>query len=179
MEDPQAPEQLKSRYRNARFGEKWLETIKYNYKMRNLRVNGERSSVPLDWKNQLQGIIRCVNLFNFPAKDVFNFDETGLFYRAQPRYTLAAKGDDGAGRKDDKTRVTLGVLVNGDGSEKSVMIIGKAKTPHGTSAQFWSDLGIDYYSQGKAWMNSTIFQDFLSRWDSELKKEGRSVVSEA
>ena len=69
-------------------------------------------------------------------------DETGLFYRAFPKYTLAKKSDDGAGRKEDKSRVTILFSVNGDGSDRNIYMIGKSKSPRGTSPELFRQHGI-------------------------------------
>jgi len=52
-------------------------------------------------------------------KDIFNADETGLFYRCTPDKTLAFKSERCSGGKKSKERITLLVGANNmDGSEK-------------------------------------------------------------
>ncbi|CAK8567217.1 unnamed protein product [Lathyrus sativus] len=53
----------------------------------------------------------------FPMKDVFDMDKTGLFYRLQDDHSLATKQLEG--RKQDKERVTVVICCNEDGSEKN------------------------------------------------------------
>jgi len=75
-------------------------------------VSGESGDVNVqvadDWKIKLQQMKREKN-----PEDIFNADETGLFYRSK---TLAFKGKCG---KQCKERITLLVGGNMDGSEKS------------------------------------------------------------
>ena len=70
--------------------------------MCNLRVNGERASVPENVSLLMEPIIDKIRLMNIPINRIYNWDETGLFYRAMPKYTLAAEGDDGAWAKESR-----------------------------------------------------------------------------
>src|SRR5258707_3441214 len=61
-------------------------------------------------------------------QDIFNMDETGLFWKLTPNRTLATEARGGG--KKSKDRVTLALTVNGDGSEKlEPWIIGKSQNP--------------------------------------------------
>ena len=55
-----------------------------------------------DFKERISGV-----LSKYEPKDVFNCDETGLFYRALPDRTLAQKGDKVKGGKQSKERLTV------------------------------------------------------------------------
>ena len=112
---------------------------------------------------------KIINSLAGPA-DVWNWDETGLFYRSTPMGTLARKGDDGAGAKGDKLRITLLLCVNGDGTKKEMVLIGKSAKPRGTSPEYWQSKGIKYYSNNKAWMNAKIFMELLEDFDSKLTR---------
>ena len=64
----------------------------------------------------------------YEPRNVFNFDETAIFYRLPPNRTLATIKR--KGKKKDKERFTLGLCCNLDGSEKiKPFVIGKSKTP--------------------------------------------------
>jgi DDE superfamily endonuclease len=68
----------------------------------------------------------------------------------------------------DKGRFTVLTGVNGDGSSKSAVVIGKSKTPNGTSPQFWSENRIKYFSNATGWMNCKIFRSLVKDFDSTL-----------
>ncbi|MBA0736684.1 hypothetical protein Gogos_010207 [Gossypium gossypioides] len=55
-------------------------------------------------------------LENFDWKNIYNMDETDLFYRLQADHSLATKQLEG--RKKDKERLTVVVCCNEDGSDK-------------------------------------------------------------
>ena len=139
-------EEVNAKYSKATFGDSFVDNLKARFQYRGLRVNGERASVNEEETEQKMAIIRerIIKSLAGPA-DVWNFDETGLFYRSTPTMTLARKGDDGAGSKGDKLRVTLLLCVNGDGTKKEMVLKGKSKNPRGTNQAYWESKGIKYY----------------------------------
>ncbi|OAD76846.1 hypothetical protein PHYBLDRAFT_103563, partial [Phycomyces blakesleeanus NRRL 1555(-)] len=65
----------------------------------------------------------------FERQDIFNFDETSLFYKQPPTRTIS--GQAVSCLKADKMRLTVGLLCNSDGSLKfDPIIIGKHAKSH-------------------------------------------------
>ncbi len=87
-----------------------------------------------------------------------------------PRYTLASISDDGAGSKEDKLRITAMLSVNGDGSDTTVVLIGKSKTPRGCNEEYWRNHGFDYYFNSKAWMTGQIFKTLLRKFVERVRE---------
>ena len=56
---------------------------------------------------------------NYKACDIFNAEETGLFYKLMPNKTLQLKGEKCHGGKKSKERLTVLAKSNMDGSEKN------------------------------------------------------------
>jgi len=139
-----------------------------------LRINGERAATPDDYQEAMSTIVDTIESLNLPASRIFNWDETGIFYRSLPKYTLAPMGDSGAGGKDDKARVTALVCVNGDGSHRSIVLIGQSKVPRGTGTKFWRDNGVRYFSNENSWMTREIFGSLLADFDHSL--DGPAVL---
>jgi hypothetical protein len=54
----------------------------------------------------------------YPERDIFNDNETGLFFRLTPERTLKFKGEKCVGGKISKDRVTVLVCANADGTKK-------------------------------------------------------------
>jgi hypothetical protein len=78
-----------------------------------------------------------------------------------PSETLATKNL--PGKKKHKTRITIGLFCNMDGSSKEFpVIINNAKNPRCFKGYEVSKLPIHYYSNKKAWMTSNIFVDWLN-----------------
>jgi DDE superfamily endonuclease len=99
-------------------------------------------------------------------------DETGLFYRMQPRRSLSTKAL--SGTKVSKERLTLTICTNESGSHKlPCWVIGKSKNPRafkGIKGRDVAALGVQWYANSKAWMLSEIFLDFVKWFNKEVKK---------
>ena len=72
---------------------------------------------------------------NYPLKNIYNMDESGLFYRIGPRKSYLAPTNSSQTIKEtdlqgEKARVSIVLCVNGDGSDNlSVRYIGHAAYP--------------------------------------------------
>ncbi|UYV71905.1 hypothetical protein LAZ67_9001013 [Cordylochernes scorpioides] len=84
----------------------WLDGFKERNKISFKTICGESGAVNLQvaeqWKNNLRELIQDKD-----ARDVFNVDETGLFFKCTPDKTLAFKHEKCHGGKLSKERVTL------------------------------------------------------------------------
>ena len=93
-----------------------------------LELTGERGAVDPevteDWKTRLPTICQ-----GYALKDIFNADETGVYYRALPTRGLVQKGEDAAGLKKNMNRVTALVACSAAGEKLKPFIIGKSKNP--------------------------------------------------
>lgn len=150
----------------------WLEKFKLRHGIKSFRRFGESGSVDIhDMENKLEAIREKVD--KFPLKDVFNMDETGLFYRLQADHSLATKQLEG--RKQDKERLTVVICCNSDGSEKvPLWIIGKYAKPRCFKNVNMSSLNCEYRFNKRAWMTSVIFEEYI-RW-FDKKMHGRRVL---
>jgi len=97
----------------------------------------------------------------------------------RPDSTIARKGETVRGAKKNKTRVTVFVTVNSDGSDKRrAWLINKSKTPVAfRKAKINPDnLPIVYKSNKKAWMLSGIWYEFLGKLNDDMKAQGRHIA---
>jgi len=76
------------------------------------------------WKEQVKTIME-----EYEARDIWNFDETGCFYRALPEKTLAQKKSNCKGGEKAKQRLTIAFIANAVGEKESPIVIGKAAKP--------------------------------------------------
>jgi hypothetical protein len=66
----------------------------------------------------------------YSDSDIFNTDETGIFFRLTPNKTLTFKAEKCAGGKLSKDRITVFVCANSNGTEKrKLFVTGKSKSP--------------------------------------------------
>lgn len=107
--------------------------------------------------------------------DIFNADETALFYKLLPSKTLTYKGDSCAGGKRSKERVTVMVAANMTGTEKlPLFVIGKSLKPR--CFKNIRTLPAEYTANRKAWMTREIFKQWLIKLDRKFELSSRKVL---
>ncbi|KAL4098294.1 hypothetical protein QTP88_022932 [Uroleucon formosanum] len=106
-----------------------------------------------DWKNELFNL-----LVDYDARDIFNADETGLFYKCLPDSTLTFKNEKCHGGKNSKERITVMLAANMDGSQKlKPLMIGKFANPR--YFKNVKSFPLIYRSNKKAWMTDVLFTE--------------------
>ncbi|XP_067686985.1 tigger transposable element-derived protein 6-like [Haliotis asinina] len=106
---------------------------------------------------------------------IFNADETGLFYKLVPQRTLHLKGDKCHGGKKSKERITVLTAANMSGTEKlKLLVIGKSEKPR--CFKNVRSLPVDYRSNGKAWMTSDLFTEWVNKLDQSMRRQNRKVL---
>ena len=145
--------------------------------IRNLAIQGEKASADSgaaeDFQHEFPSLISGYNV-----DQIFNCDETGLYYRCLPDKTLASAFEKRAdGRKKAKDRVTVSACANVTGSIKlPLLFIGKAKRPRCFKNTNMDSLPVIYRNQKNAWVNTEIFSSwfhdqFVSYVQRELKSK--------
>ena len=129
------------------FSNGWIEKFKQRHNLHKVIMHREAASAPLESlpaeRRRLQEVIS-----NFDPEDVFNADETGLFYRMMPNHTLATKPT--PGKKMNKARLTVLLAANSTGTEKlDPLVIGHAKRPRCFSGINISQLPVTYQYNSK------------------------------
>ena len=109
-------------------------------------------------------------LARYQLKDIFNADEFGLFYEALPSKSLHFRGKCCSGAKQSKVRLTGMAASNAPGEKIPTFVIAKSASPR--CFKHVRNLPCRYRSQKKAWMDGTVFEE----WLHELEMQGRKVV---
>ena len=141
----------------------WLERFKQRHRIVFRRVTGEEGSVSedmvRDWKSQL--------LEEFSPDDIFNADQTGLFWKCLPDKTLSLKGEKCSGGKRSKDRITVLVCSSMSGSEKlPLLVIGKFAKPR--CFKNARSIPVQYEANKRAWM---VSGSWLSKLDIKCQKK--------
>src|SRR6185369_4093776 len=80
---------------------------------------------------------------DYSWKDIYNMDETGLFYRREPDTTLATRQL--ADKKKNKERLSVALCCNGAGSHTmKVLVIGRVAKPRCFKNINLANLGVMY-----------------------------------
>ncbi len=108
----------------------WLDHFKSRHHVTFRVISGEATAAPKEamdeWRQTLPQLLEP-----YHPRDVFNADETGLFFQLLPDATYTFKGDTCHGSKRSKQRLSVMVATNMDGSEKlPLLVIGKSANPH-------------------------------------------------
>ncbi|XP_003739977.1 tigger transposable element-derived protein 4-like, partial [Galendromus occidentalis] len=136
----------------------WLDRMKARHELVFRDVCGEGASVNESMVTKWSIEKLPTLLAPFAPRNVFNADETGLFYRLLPNKTICFKGDPCVGGKKSKERLTVMVAANMDGSEKlPLLVIGKSGKPR--CFKHVKTLPTEYTFNRKAWMTSQVLID--------------------
>lgn len=152
----------------------WIQRFKDRHGIVYKNVVGEAASLDVNAKDEWLATKLPELLERFQESDIFNGDETALFYEMLPTKTHALKGDPCVGGKHSKVRVTVFVCANMDGTERlKPFVIGKSKRPHCFRNQC---IPVRYRNNKKAWMTRDLFEEWLLEFDGAMEKQKRKVV---
>ena len=116
-------------------------------------------------------------LVSYEPHNIFNADETALFYRAQSNKTLFYKNLDCNKTKVCKEHLSLLLTAYMDGSEKlRPIVIGKSKDPRCFQKINRANLPAIYRSNAKGWMTGVIFREWLNKLDRYYRGEKRHIL---
>jgi DDE superfamily endonuclease len=110
----------------------------------------------------------------YAEDNIYNMDETGLFWRRGPNSGLSSEPK--AGVKKDKSRITLTVCTNMTGAHRlPLWAIGTAKKPRALKGVNLEALGLRWSANKKAWMNTIVMVDWLKLFYASIEPS-RSVL---
>ena len=152
----------------------WMQRFKVRAGISSQVICGESAGV--DQNTVSRGRQQARELVEgYALRDVYNLDETGLFFRMLPDRSLTTT-DKTKGVKKAKDRISVMLCSNADGSDKlKPLIIGKSQNPR-CFKQFQPRLYCDYYANKKAWMVNGILQEFLVAFNRRMAREQRNVL---
>ena len=152
----------------------WLTNFKQRYSIREYSKHGEAQSAPLEqlpeMRRDLQNILK-----EYQLNDIFNCDETGLFWKMEPTRGLSTAPL--SGTRQDKDRVTILLTCNATGTEKlPLLFIHKYQTPRPLRGIDKKTLPVDYYWNSKAWMQVSIWNEYLKNLDIRMRTKQRNII---
>ena len=149
----------------------WIEKFRRRHGISYSTTSGECSAVDQNiiehWKSESPKKTE-----GYEDRDIFNADETGLFFNLLPDKTLNFSGQPCHGGKYSKERLTVLLCANKDGSIKVVpLVIGKSAKPR--CFKNVKTLPTQYESNTSAWMTSFLFMKFLRWFDAFIGNKRR------
>jgi hypothetical protein len=109
----------------------------------------------------------------YEPRNVFNADETGLFFRMLPMKTLTVRGEKCTCSKMSKERLTLFICANMDGEIEIPIVTGKAACATPFRHLDRNSLPLQWRFNKKAWMTSSIVEEWLHVSSPYLRHLGR------
>ena len=143
--------------------------------MKQLRICGESGDVQGEtvqyWKERLPEIVQ-----GYRSEDVWNMDESGIFWRALPDRGFGQKSKSCKGGKKSKQRITVAFFVSASGHKEKPVVIWTSENPRCLQRFNKLCLPVSYYSQPKAWMTGEILDDILSKLNRRLTTTNRNIL---
>ncbi len=142
----------------------WLHKFSLRHGIKSKALHGESLSADLscigDFQSELHSKIESEG---YTLNQIFNADETGLWWRLMPSKSLVHSGEKrGANFKKAKERVTLLGCANATGTCKlPLAFIHVSKKPRCFKNMDMTKLPVNYFSQKKAWMTAAIFEEWF------------------
>ncbi|XP_046386326.1 jerky protein homolog-like [Ischnura elegans] len=155
----------------------WLQKFKQRHGIRYLKVTGEKLSADHDAaEDYVNELAKLVDEHNLSPDQIYNMDETGLFWRCLPRNTFVCRDEKTAsGAKESMERVTIAACSNAAGSHKcKLMVIGKSAKPRVFKGihQF----PVIYRANKRAWITQELFKEwFHTNFVKEVRKNFKAL----
>ena len=150
----------------------WLESFKRRNNIRSAVISGEANDVDQstvdDWTRCLSSICE-----GYAPQNIFNADETGLYYRALPNKSMTVKGQTNRGGKNSKERITVLLCCSATGEKMKPFIIGKSQHPRCFRGKTIPNM---YAANKNSWMTSALFKMWLGKLNNKMKAEGRNIL---
>ncbi|GBM11619.1 Jerky -like [Araneus ventricosus] len=139
----------------------WLDIFKHQHGIRRLKITGEKLSSNESAIEPFRiELLRFINQKNLSAEQMYNADESGLFWRMLRNKTLADHYEKVvSGRKSIKVRITFTPCANATGKHKpSLFVAGTAKKSRTFKSVM---LPLCYRGQKNAWATRELFLDWF------------------
>ncbi|GFS82468.1 tigger transposable element-derived protein 1 [Trichonephila clavipes] len=143
----------------------WLTGFLKRNALHNIKITGESATadegVAKIFPEELAKIIEDGD---YSVDQVFNADETGLYWKKLPNRTYITKDENTAsGHKASKDRVTLLLCSNASGDRMlKPLLINKSLRPRALKGKDLKQLSVHWMANPKAWMTTAIFTEWLN-----------------
>ncbi|XP_025191174.1 tigger transposable element-derived protein 6-like [Melanaphis sacchari] len=127
----------------------WLDRFKRWHNIICKQINGEANDVNQDtvenWKRKLSVLIK-----GYEAKDIYNADETGVFFQRNPYQVFS--------------------------EIRKPLVIGKSLKPHCFKNMNIALLPVTWKFNKKAWMTAEIMEQWLQYFNADMRSQNRNIL---
>ncbi|XP_014454460.1 tigger transposable element-derived protein 1 [Alligator mississippiensis] len=142
----------------------WLYRFVQRYNLQNVKLQSKAGSADVDSASNFKPeLLEFIKDKGYEPVQVFNCDETGLFYKKMGNRTYLTKEQSVAsGFKAFKDRLTLLFCANASGDFKcKLLLVYRAKNPCALKGKNKKCLPVAWHSNKKAWITYVVFEDWL------------------
>ncbi len=153
----------------------YIESFKARHGLITRSVSGEAglvdTNIILAFKSQFSDKLKM-----YHPSDVYNCDETGLFWRQSNKKTILTDKEDLESGKFSKERLTILFCINQEGEKLQPLVIGKFKTPRSLKNVNLTVMDLSYDFNKKAWINLSVFKNWLEKLNDQMKTKNRRIL---
>lgn len=159
----------------------WFEKFKNRFSLHNVKLQGESASADVEAAKVFpEAFKKIIDVEGYVADQVFNADETGIFWKKMPARTYLSKNEKTAkGFKAAKDRVSLLLCSNASGDFiTKPLVIHRALNPRAFKGMDKTKLPVYWRANKRAWMTAVLFKDwfynlFVPEVEAYMKKKLR------
>lgn len=144
----------------------WFSKFIERHNFHNLKTKGEIASADSkaaqDYPPKL---LKIIQEGGYTPDQVFNADETGLFWKRLPKRTYVSKTQKSLGGfKAAKDRVTFLLCSNASGDRMiKPLLVNKSLRPRALKGKDLKHLRVHWMANKKAWVTGNIFQEWFAK----------------
>ncbi|GFV63522.1 tigger transposable element-derived protein 1 [Trichonephila clavipes] len=143
----------------------WLTRFLKRNALHNIKITGESTTADEGAAKIFpEELAKIIEDGDYSADQVFNADETGLYWKKMPNRTYIAKEEKTAsGHKASKDRVTLLLCSNASGDRMlKPLLINKSLRPRALKGKDLKQLPVNWMANPKSWMTTAIFTEWFN-----------------
>ncbi|GFT68229.1 tigger transposable element-derived protein 1 [Trichonephila clavipes] len=144
----------------------WLTGFIKRHSFHNLKIKGEVASADEEAARKYpEKLAKIIKDGEYCAHQVFNADETGLFWKKMPTRTYIAKSEKTAsGFKAAKDRVTLLLCSNASGDRMlKPLLVNRSLKPRALKGKDLNTLPVHWMANKMAWVTTAIFTEWFNK----------------
>lgn len=143
----------------------WLARFLKRNALHNLKIRGDAASADQEAAKKFpETLAKIIEDGGYSPDQVFNADETGLFWKKMPDRTYIAKSEKKAsGFKASKDRVTLLLCSNASGDKiLKPLLVNRFLRPRALKGKDIKQLPVHWMANTKAWVTTALFTEWFT-----------------